>query len=627
MSMHYRWQAASHRRWTPLHGSSTLFASIIVLAGTAVCGHPSSTPNGDGVEEAKARRVNRIDSMIHVAPLGEARAAKTSGLPAPPEASVEGGKATDSTALDVSHIVENLKLVSERAAALKQAVGHPRGFVQFPQPFKCTEKVIKYTIHGGWGNQVAGLRRALLVAAVLNRTLVVPPLMKHSELAYGACSSKSTEPNAMRSKAELLYQHISGKTGSSSIDLFDTEVLGKIVRTVGWMQWKRQCSRQVGEARTHLVQHNCRIVSNHTSGQDVFKWDVPKDVHTGSPALADNQVLGNGPWEEEDLSGMPPGYADFKERLTELRKVNSTLMHFGTLFPSALYTDGFLGISHHVVGRYLVYHPSLWEIPCRIARDVAPFATIHVRGGDGKFKRRMHFLKAVHAQIASVATSLSMPQTVQYLDGLAKVHDATFDQASKPGKNGTFACGRKKESKVLRLMLITDMKWGVLGAKMETNLSAFGENVLRIAGQMGWSVKTASTRSDAGSAAIDGLQQVPRVQEQHPAFVPLALDIMLGVLADVGFAGSLDSTLSRHVDQMRAAFNRSTLCAAHDAKAFAESEDSVCPGKEKTGFDKEVVNMPFSVPFVSKPNVLSTGAKVPNGRRKKRKKRKKKTSL
>ena len=224
MSMHYQWRAASHRRWTPLHGSSTLFASIIVLAGTAVCGHPSSTPNGDGVEEAKARRVNRINSMIHVAPLGEARAAKISGLPAPPEASVEGGKATDSTALDVSHIVENLKLVSER----KQAVGHPRGFVQFPQPFKCTEKVIKYTIHGGWGNQVAGLRRALLVAAVLNRTLVVPPLMKHSELAYGACSASRRSRKPCAARRSFFTSTLAAKPAALQLTCLTRRSLGKL---------------------------------------------------------------------------------------------------------------------------------------------------------------------------------------------------------------------------------------------------------------------------------------------------------------------------------------------------------------------------------------------------------------
>ena len=42
-----------------------------------------------------------------------------------------------------------------------------------------------YAAHSGFGNQEMALRRALLVSYVLNRTLVVPPILHQADLSYG----------------------------------------------------------------------------------------------------------------------------------------------------------------------------------------------------------------------------------------------------------------------------------------------------------------------------------------------------------------------------------------------------------------------------------------------------------
>ena len=452
--------------------------------------------------------------------------------------------------------------------------------VLFHTKFKCSDKAMKYTIHGGWGNQVAGLRRALLLAVILNRTLIVPPVMSHSQMAYGKCARHmSAGAHKMRQNAQHLYPKISGHTGSSSLDLFDHDRLDKAVRTVGWSQWERQCSNQVqrgGEDQVRKVNHDCAAALTNTE----YKWVVPADVHIGPSG--NSSLFLNEPWGDENRTKMPASYYEFGERVSELRKVDSTLLHFGTLFPASLYTNDFLGVTAHIITKYLVYHPSLWEIPCQIARQAAPFATIHVRGGDGIFKKRGHFLKSVRKQIAAVTEHFSTEQMQRHLQGISE------QRAALSGP-----CGEKEKGKqTVRLMLITDLKWSLLEEKMETNLTDFGKTILEVTDRLGWAVKTATTRTGAGARAIAALKQVPRVMAHPKTFVPLVLDIMLGVLSDAGFAGSPDSTLSRHVVQMRAAFDRDMLCAAHDAKAAEEKEAPVCPGQAESDFDKEVFGHP-----------------------------------
>ena len=69
-------------------------------------------------------------------------------------------------------------------------------------------KFLLYAAHSGFGNQELSLRRALLVAYVLNRTLVVPPVLRQSDLAFGPpeqrCRNASWQ-GYVQARAEQLY--------------------------------------------------------------------------------------------------------------------------------------------------------------------------------------------------------------------------------------------------------------------------------------------------------------------------------------------------------------------------------------------------------------------------------------
>jgi hypothetical protein len=69
-------------------------------------------------------------------------------------------------------------------------------------------KLLMYAAHSGFGNQELSLRKALLLAYALNRTLVLPPLLPQTELAFGPpeerCADRAALADLQR-RAERVY--------------------------------------------------------------------------------------------------------------------------------------------------------------------------------------------------------------------------------------------------------------------------------------------------------------------------------------------------------------------------------------------------------------------------------------
>lgn len=49
------------------------------------------------------------------------------------------------------------------------------------------EKFVWYAPHSGFSNQLSEFKNAVLMAGILNRTLVVPPILDHHAVALGSC--------------------------------------------------------------------------------------------------------------------------------------------------------------------------------------------------------------------------------------------------------------------------------------------------------------------------------------------------------------------------------------------------------------------------------------------------------
>lgn len=63
------------------------------------------------------------------------------------------------------------------------------------------EKLIWYAPHSGFSNQLSEFKNAILMAGILNRTLIVPPVLDHHAVALGSCPKfRVLDPNELRFK-------------------------------------------------------------------------------------------------------------------------------------------------------------------------------------------------------------------------------------------------------------------------------------------------------------------------------------------------------------------------------------------------------------------------------------------
>lgn len=65
-------------------------------------------------------------------------------------------------------------------------------FSRNTQSTHCSQKIpgqrfLMYAPHSGFSNQLSELKNAVLMAFILNRTLVVPPVLDHHAVALGSC--------------------------------------------------------------------------------------------------------------------------------------------------------------------------------------------------------------------------------------------------------------------------------------------------------------------------------------------------------------------------------------------------------------------------------------------------------
>ncbi|WCJ25852.1 O-fucosyltransferase family protein [Euphorbia peplus] len=73
-----------------------------------------------------------------------------------------------------------------------------------PQISQCSsftegEKFLWYAPHSGFSNQLSEFKNAILIAGILNRTLIVPPVLDHHAVALGSCPKfRVLEPGEIR---------------------------------------------------------------------------------------------------------------------------------------------------------------------------------------------------------------------------------------------------------------------------------------------------------------------------------------------------------------------------------------------------------------------------------------------
>ena len=92
-----------------------------------------------------------------------------------------------------NHIPESLLSLSSKTLDPKFSQCHTTKAIS---PDK---KFFLYAPHSGFSNQLGEFKNAILMAGILNRTLIVPPVLDHHAVALGSCPKfRVQSPNQMR---------------------------------------------------------------------------------------------------------------------------------------------------------------------------------------------------------------------------------------------------------------------------------------------------------------------------------------------------------------------------------------------------------------------------------------------
>ncbi|XP_051196376.1 O-fucosyltransferase 30 [Lolium perenne] len=96
------------------------------------------------------------------------------------------------------------------------------------------EKFLWYAPHSGFSNQVGELRNAAVAAALLNRTLVVPPVLDHHAVVLGSCPKfRVSDPADLRTAVwDHAMQLLRERRYVSMGDIVDLSHVKALVRTI-----------------------------------------------------------------------------------------------------------------------------------------------------------------------------------------------------------------------------------------------------------------------------------------------------------------------------------------------------------------------------------------------------------
>ncbi|KAJ6846849.1 uncharacterized protein M6B38_283580 [Iris pallida] len=97
-----------------------------------------------------------------------------------------------------------------------------------------SERFLWYAPHSGFSNQLAELRNALLLSAILNRTLIVPPVLDHHSVALGSCPKfRVTGPSELRAAVwDHIMQLADERRYVSMADIVDLSSVASMVKLI-----------------------------------------------------------------------------------------------------------------------------------------------------------------------------------------------------------------------------------------------------------------------------------------------------------------------------------------------------------------------------------------------------------
>ncbi|KAI9469700.1 MAG: CigA protein [Benjaminiella poitrasii] len=294
--------------------------------------------------------------------------------------------------------------------------------VIFPDPFELhqpnpkTEKFLSYLPHSGFHNQRIELENALLLAAYLNRTLLVPPVFLASPAMPWLRYEKLYE--------RLLFQTKNGLDHCVTIHDAGLPLPSECLNVFRWtnVPWTFFYNMSA-------IQEQAQVPVVFRSSLD-YEWFYHTQDRLGKLTEDDIYFFKDmSPYEYQihDDRGLdlPLDRFNYRIDLMSLQTIEHRVLHFGSMFGSyrvLAETDEHAERLRMIRSNMIFRNPVLSSAAERIVEQLGganQFVGMHVRVGDGIFKLRASILvDDIYHQLVNTLTDLNLEQVTAYEGGI-----------------------------------------------------------------------------------------------------------------------------------------------------------------------------------------------------------------
>ncbi|KAJ4784585.1 O-fucosyltransferase family protein [Rhynchospora pubera] len=427
------------------------------------------------------------------------------------------------------------------------------------------ERFLWYAPHSGFTNQVGELKNALLIGAILNRTVIVPPALDHHAVALGSCPKfRVSSPATLRAAVwDHIMELVRDQRYVSMADIIDiSSVTASMVRTIDFRVFasiwcgqdiKKACSSSMCCSLSTIkpvsdLSDQCRSL---ISGLDTIKgtgkciYTVEEDCRTTVWTYQQNADEELDSFQPDESLKKKKNISYVRTRKDVYRSLGpgtvadrASVLAFGTVF-SAPYKGSQLYIDIHASSadlkiknliKKIEFLPFASEI-MRAGREFAikrikgPFLCAQLRLLDGQFKNHW---KGTFSALKDKLKTLNQDSTIS---GTIDI----FIMTDLPKENWTKTyleeIDRDKKYKVYTLDerddLVVGAAKGVRKAEMGIKSGFFPRNL---------DVQGAQESCELGSYLPDVL---------------LFVEQSVCSCASLGFVGTAGSTIAESIELMR----------------------------------------------------------------------------
>ncbi|XP_058104380.1 O-fucosyltransferase 30 isoform X2 [Magnolia sinica] len=405
--------------------------------------------------------------------------------------------------------------------------------------FPAGEKFLWYSPHSGFSNQLAEFKNAILFAALLNRTLIVPPVLDHHAVALGSCPKfRVASPTEIRLS---VWDHVIQLVQTRRLNM-DRACFGSLCCAISGVRSftgdVKQCGSllsgvegNVGQC-LYAVEEDCRTTV----------WTYQQDNDGVLDSFQPDEQLR----KKKKISFVRRRGDVYKAFGPGSKAEMATVLAFGSLF-TAPYRGSELYIDIHEAPRDFRIHSLLQKteflpfVPeiMNMGKDFAvnkikvPFLCTQLRLLDGQFKNHWK------------ATFLSLKQTIQSLQagdkGKANNPIHIFVMTDLPSTNwtGTYLGDLASDSDSYKLHYLQEGDEMVILTAEKIMAAEHG------------------LRSGFLPRIHNGMTKKKRCNPVHLPDILLYIEEAVCSCASLGFVGTAGSTIAESIEVMR----KNSICS------------------------------------------------------------------